>query len=162
MKKTVRIAANLDMGIAVISLAALIAVTFINVIMRRCFNRPFMWQEEVQLWLIVWVVCYGSSAAFRSGGHVVVDMVIEMLPDVLQNVVKWIVWLIVTGVMGYLLYSNIIYLEQLFTTNRVTNILKIPYGFIYSAFPVSIVYSIAGFTGYCWMNRKNRGEGENI
>lgn len=40
---------QIDIGISVIALVLLIAVTFAGVIFRYVFSKPFSWQEEVQL-----------------------------------------------------------------------------------------------------------------
>lgn len=47
---------QIDIGISVIALVLLIAVTFAGVIFRYVFSKPFSWQEEVQLALIIWVI----------------------------------------------------------------------------------------------------------
>lgn len=44
---------QIDIGISVIALVLLIAVTFAGVIFRYVFSKPFSWQEEVQLALII-------------------------------------------------------------------------------------------------------------
>lgn len=38
---------QIDIGISVIALVLLIAVTFAGVIFRYVFSKPFSWQEEV-------------------------------------------------------------------------------------------------------------------
>ena len=51
---------QIDIGISVIALVLLIAVTFAGVIFRYVFSKPFSWQEEVQLALIIWVIFFGA------------------------------------------------------------------------------------------------------
>lgn len=149
---------NVDMLIAVSCLAVLIVVTLINVISRRFLNHPFTWQEEVQLWLIVWAVCYGGSAAFRSGSHVAIEMLVELLPKKAQRILEYLVYFIAVAVMGYLLYTSCLYVLQLATTNRVSNILKIPTAFIYSALPISLVLMIINLTIYTWFRKEEEVE----
>ena len=52
---------QIDIGISVIALVLLIAVTFAGVIFRYVFSKPFSWQEEVQLALIIWVIFFGAD-----------------------------------------------------------------------------------------------------
>lgn len=52
---------QIDIGISVIALVLLIAVTFAGVIFRYVFSKPFSWQEEVQLALIIWVIFSGQD-----------------------------------------------------------------------------------------------------
>ena len=56
---------QIDIGISVIALVLLIAVTFAGVIFRYVFSKPFSWQEEVQLALIIWVIFFGARYAFE-------------------------------------------------------------------------------------------------
>lgn len=47
---------NIDIVMAVICMSVLIIVTFLGSVMRYFFNSPFVWQEEVQIWMIIWTV----------------------------------------------------------------------------------------------------------
>lgn len=49
--------------------------------MRYCFGNPFVWQEEVQLALSVWVVFLGGRYAFVCGNHAAIDVIVEMFPE---------------------------------------------------------------------------------
>ena len=51
---------NADVLAACGALVLLVGVTFFGVIMRYCLGDPFVWQEEVQLALIIWVVFLGQ------------------------------------------------------------------------------------------------------
>ena len=64
---------QIDIGISVIALVLLIAVTFAGVIFRYVFSKPFSWQEEVQLALIIWVIFFGARYAFETFSHVAID-----------------------------------------------------------------------------------------
>ena len=64
------ILANLDVLIAGMALIALVAITFAGVIMRYIFSQPFIWLEEMQIALFLWVAFLGSSAAFRRNNFV--------------------------------------------------------------------------------------------
>ena len=68
---------NLDIVVASIILAILIVLTFLGVVWRYIFNAPFTWLEEVQTSCMVWIVFAGAGAAFRSGNHVAIEMIVE-------------------------------------------------------------------------------------
>jgi len=130
---------NLDLMIAGISLTILICVTFLGVIMRYFVHNPFVWQEEVQLWCFIWVVFFGSSVAFRSGSHVAIDIVVDLLPDSLKKVADILVYLIVMLVLIYLTINGSNLVIQLSNSGRTTNILHVNYSMIYSALPIGCV-----------------------
>lgn len=137
---------NLDFLFAMISLIILIAVTFFGVIMRYFFNNPFVWQEEIQLWCFVWVTFFGASAVCRNGGHVSIDILIDLLPP---NAKKY------ATVFEYAIVSVILFLTarygsqlivQLLQSYRTTNVLGIPYYIIYSALPIACVLIMINYT----------------
>ena len=94
MKKIGKILANIDLMISCIALLALIYVTFSNVILRYFLNAPYQWGEEVQMILIVWLIWFGGSAAFRTGNQICVDMILGLLPRRLQTVVNIVIYII--------------------------------------------------------------------
>lgn len=146
----IKIFRSLDSILSICSLAGLISVTFSGVIWRYIFQKPFIWQEEVQLWLIVWTVCFGSSIVFRSGGHIGIDIIVDMLPKSVQKVIQVVVYILVISLLGFLLINSIRYVQQLANSHRVTGVLKIPYSFIYSAFPIGIIMMFLSFSQFTY------------
>ena len=65
---------QIDIGISVIALVLLIAVTFAGVIFRYVFSKPFSWQEEVQLALIILTVLIAVVVTVVLGCIVVFSM----------------------------------------------------------------------------------------
>ena len=59
-KKIKNIILNLDLYIAGLSFAVIVLVTFCGVLMRYVFHNPFVWEEEVQVGLFLWVVFFGG------------------------------------------------------------------------------------------------------
>ena len=91
---------QIDIGISVIALVLLIAVTFAGVIFRYVFSKPFSWQEEVQLALIIWVIFFGARYAFETFSHVAIDMLYELFPAKAQKVLTVLIAVVVTVVLG--------------------------------------------------------------
>lgn len=132
----VQLLKNLDLLIAAVALVALIAITFVGVIMRYGFNSPFAWQEEVQLMLIVWVTFLGGRYAFVTGSHCAIDVVVDALPKKIQRYVDLLIMAAVVVVLCYTGWQSFKYIQQMYNTGRVTNLLHIPYALIYA--PVTI------------------------
>lgn len=140
--KMLNVILNLDYVIAGTSLVILILVTFLGVIMRYFLNNPFIWQEEVQLWCFVWTVFFGAGAAFRTKSHIAIDILVDSFPNKAKKVVEFMNYLITVAVLVYLYRHGNTLVNQLATTARVTNILKVPYAVIYRAFPISCIIMI--------------------
>jgi TRAP-type C4-dicarboxylate transport system permease small subunit len=137
---------NFDLFISCTAMAVLILLTFGAVVMRYFINRPIIWGEEVQLFCIVLVVFFGAGAGFRTGSHVAIDIVVDLLPKKVQRVIEIIIYIISLFVLIYFLYQSFSFTRQMFETERTTEILSIPYFITYSAFPLGCVLMILNYT----------------
>ncbi|QZY54360.1 TRAP transporter small permease [Crassaminicella profunda] len=137
---------NMDMIIASLALIILVLITFFGVIMRYFLNSPFVWLQEVQLWCFTWVVFFGGGAAFRSGSHVAIDVLVDRMPLTMKKIVEVCGYLVSMIVLAYLLMHGTNLVKQLLQTGRVTNILHVPYPIVYGAFPLGCVLMMINYT----------------
>ncbi|MDR3333399.1 MAG: TRAP transporter small permease [Treponema sp.] len=157
--KPVDILKNLDVLIAGSALSALIVVTFLGVGMRYFIGRPIIWGEEFQLVCIIVVVFFGAGAGFRFGSHVAIDIVVERFPQGVQKAAEVIIYLISVIILGYFTLQSARLVQQMYTTERTTDILDIPYCFIYAAFPIGCVLMIINYSVSVYKKLQNRREG---
>ena len=136
---------NLDIVIAGTALVVLVVLTFSGVFMRYVLGAPFTWLEEVQLWCMVWIVYAAAGAAFRTGSHVAIELVVDMLPEAAQKIIEVIISVIVVVVVGYLLIQSIGFVELFVRSGRTTNMLSVPYTLIYGIVPISCVLMLVNF-----------------
>ena len=94
--------ANLDVIVASVILAILIILTFAGVIWRYVFHAPFTWLEEVQTSCMVWITFAAAGAAFRSGNHVAIEMIVDLMPEKAQKVMEIMIAVIVVVILGFL------------------------------------------------------------
>lgn len=127
---------NLDTVLAAVALVLLILVTFIGVIMRYCLGAPLIWQEEVQLAMIVWVVFLGGRYAFLTGSHPAIDFIVDSFPAKARKVADIVITVVSVVVLAYVGYQGARYVGMMFQNHRVTNISHIPYGMIYLPMPI--------------------------
>ena len=92
---------NLDIAVASAILAILIVLTFLGVIWRYIFDAPFTWLEEVQTSCLVWIVFAAAGAAFRTGNHVAIQMIVDLMPAKVQKIMEWFISIVVVAVVGY-------------------------------------------------------------
>lgn len=99
---------RLILTVASILVAATVALSFTQVVLRYIFNNPQSWAEEVGRYLFVWITFLGAAVAFSRDTHIKVDAVAAMfgptglrISDVLRRLVELVA-------VGVLLYSGII------------------------------------------------------
>ena len=133
---------NWDLLVCDTVLGILVLVTFSGVIFRYVLNRPIEWLEEVQMMAIVWVVFLGAGAAFREGGHVAVEIVVEMFPQKVQKILRILVSVLIVAVLAFLTVLSARYAGISLASGRRTGILRVPYYQIYGIIPFSCVWMV--------------------
>ncbi|MBE6906860.1 TRAP transporter small permease [Marasmitruncus massiliensis] len=149
-KKLLQRLLNVDVLLAGVCLIILVSITFVGVIMRYFFSNPFVWQEEIQLWLFLWIAFFGGSAAFREKSHVEIDVIVELLPQKIQKVIQILIYALVVIVLGYLCLKGMMMIQQFIATNKSTFVLSVPSSLIYSVVPVGCVLMIINYTIVEW------------
>ena len=134
---------DLDIIVAAAVLSVLIVLTFMGVIWRYLFKAPFTWLEEVQLACMVWIVFAAAGAAFRTGNHVAIEMIVDMMPPKIQKVMEVVI--LVVAVIGYLFKQSIGFIQMFLRSGRSTSMLKIPYAGIYGIAMVSYIDMIISY-----------------
>lgn len=137
--------ANLDIAVASAILAILILLTFLGVIWRYVLNEPFTWLEEVQTSCMVWIVFAGAGAAFRSGNHVAIEMVVDLMPEKTQKIMEWVISAVVILVIGYLFLQSVGFIQVFVKSGRSTSMLHIPYRYIYGIAILSYIDMIISY-----------------
>jgi len=133
---------DVDLYLACLALGMLIVVTVSGVFARYLINRPFGWMEEVQLWCFLWTVFLGAGAVARHGGHIAIDAFIGLFPRILRRFARFICQMVIVAVVGFLGYYAWSLVEQMHRTERVTNILSVPYYIIYAVVPLACLIMI--------------------
>lgn len=143
--KLLSVLGNLDIVVACVVLVALILMTFLGVIFRYALKSPFTWLEEVQMACMVWIVFAAGGAAFRTGNHVAIEMIVDMFPKKVQKIFEWIIAVIVFLVLAYLFYQSLGFVGMFIKSGRATSMIKIPYALIYGIAPVSFVLMVVSY-----------------
>lgn len=136
---------NLDVAVAAIMLIILVALTFGGVIMRYVVGRPLTWLEEVQLACMVWIVFAAGGAAFRTGNHVAIEILVDAFPAKLQKAMEYVIGIIIVLIIGYLFIQSIGFVKLFISSGRSTSMLKIPYALIYGIAPVSYIIMLISY-----------------
>ena len=95
---------------------------------------------------MVWIVFAAAGAAFRTGNHVAIEMIVDMMPPKIQKVMEVVISVVVVAVIGYLFKQSIGFIQMFLRSGRSTSMLKIPYGIAmvsYIDMIISYFYSLA-------------------
>ena len=152
-----KIIGNLDVVVASIALIVLILLTFSGVIMRYVVGKPYTWLEEVQLFCMVWIVFAAGGAAFRTGSHVAIEMVVEMFPEKVQKVIGYLIDVVVFVVIAYLFYNSIGFIQMFIKNGRASSMLKIPMTVQYGIAPVSYILMIISYFYSKYIDKSKKG-----
>lgn len=125
MKGLIKTVLNLDLIIAGISTSIIIIITILGVFMRKVMGSPFPWIEEVQLLLFIWAIFFGASAAFRTGGHVGIDIIAERLPANARKVLDIFIFAVSTILLIYFVWAS--FGLSINAAAKLTPYLRLPY-----------------------------------
>ena len=127
---------NLDLLAACVLVVWLICLTFVGVMRRYIFRDPIAWMEEVQMLSFLSVVFLGGSAAFRSGSHIAIEILVDALPKKIGQFIERFDVLLELLILGYLFMQELSYYLQLAGTTKRTDVLRLSYDVAYIAVPI--------------------------
>ena len=70
----------LDEALGALALAVMTLVVAVGFVLRYAFGQPLFWSNEVAGILFIWVIFLGAGPALRTGGHLGVDVLVNILP----------------------------------------------------------------------------------
>lgn len=146
IKKLMNILVKAEIAAASLILVALILCTFSGAIMRYCFDSPYTWEEEFQLACMVWITFLGAPAAFHTKSHVAIEILVDMFPKKLQQIMDVLIAIAVWAILLYFFFRSIDFVTVIASTSRSTPMLKIPYAWIYGVAPVSVILMLISYT----------------
>lgn len=136
---------NLDIIISGVNFVALVVLTFVGVVFRYVLSDPISWIEEMQLACSVWIVFASAGVAFRTGNHVAIEIFVDAMPKVPRRIIMGIIDIAFAAIMIYFLIQSAGYVNLFIESGRVSNILKLPYKYVYSVVPVSCVLMLVNY-----------------
>ena len=70
---------RIEESLIALLLAAMVSITFMQVIARYIFNYSFVWALELTTVLFAWLIFFGMSYGVRVGSHIGVDALVRSL-----------------------------------------------------------------------------------
>lgn len=96
--------ANSAAILAVVLLVAMLAAIGTQVIARFIIGAPTVWAEELARYLLVGITMLGSAALLEKNQHIMIDILINCLPNGVRTVLMWLRDAITLTVCGLLVH----------------------------------------------------------
>ena len=122
---------NIEDFISGFFIVVTIVVVILNVILRKGFNAGLYWYEEVATISFVWSVFIGASGCYRKNMHIGIDMIKDLFPTKVQQVINLIVHIMLLVINGYITYLSVIFIQE--SKSKMTAVLGIPSSYVSGA-----------------------------
>lgn len=117
-------------------LSVMIALVFMNVVLRYVFATGFEWSEEIARLCFIYLVYLGSIGAMRDNQHLIIDSLLTRIPVFFQRIIYFLVQVGVIWVMVVLTQGS----WQLVVQNLDDR-------WVATQFPIFLVYAVGLVTG---------------
>lgn len=104
---------HLEEWIIGLMLAAMTALTFLQVVMRYVFNSGFSWALELTTVFFAFMIFVGISYGVRVGSHIGVDALVKMMPHNMRRNVSVLAVLLSLLYVGLVLTGASIYVLKM-------------------------------------------------
>jgi TRAP-type C4-dicarboxylate transport system permease small subunit len=131
--------------LAVVAMAAVVFLTFYQVVTRFVIGHPSAWSEVAARSAMIWMVFLGLAAAFRQGLMIAVDFLVDIAPRNFRRV------LFVIIAVASLIFLALLIWYGTGMTLRVRNQnlagLQVTIAWVYAALPVGSALAVLGVIG---------------
>lgn len=128
-------------ALLIVLLAAMVVVTFVNVVMRYAGESSFLWGEEVGRHLMIWLAFVGSGLALRNGAHIGVDSLERSLPSRAARIVRAAIALTLLVLFVALMIEGVDYAWR--TRFQASAALQISMAWVYAGMPIGCLLMLA-------------------
>lgn len=143
MKMFERHFVTINEWLVLLMLAAMAVIVFTNVALRYLTNFSLTWAEEVARYLMIWMTFLGAGLVLRSGGHVAITNLHDLVPDRAGRVLRMIVSMLLLGFFAGMAWFGHDYMSRM--GRQLTPATRIPFYTIYAAMPVGFALLIVHF-----------------
>jgi len=125
----------------------MIAIAATNAFSRYLLSRPIRAADEIVLTLFIWTIFLGASYCYKKKFHLGIDIFVNLLPRVVQTVIKLLVGLILIATNAMM--TQLSWQQSIVGLNRTIPMLQIVYTWRNAAafvgFALMTVYAVYFF-----------------
>lgn len=155
ISKTVSYVATLAMTITCI-------VMLVQVFLRRLFNSPIVWAEDISVFFFIWITFLGAAVLFQKKTLSSVDTLVMLFPEKVRIVIEAVADLIIAFSSFYLLKISFDFMKrQQLLGHKLGGALGIPIWIVTCSVIVSflliILFGITSFTRKILLVKHTKG-----
>lgn len=128
-------------ALVMLLLAAIVVILFSSVFWRYVFNDPISWSEDAALLCMIWMALLGAPVGLRQGGHVAMEMVLNLFPGAAIKGLRAVISLIVLATAVIVVYYGAAFVKQGFA-RIIPSMDWLSQGYVYLALPVGFALLI--------------------
>jgi len=120
--------------LVIVLVAVIAAVLIAAVVYRYGLNSALSWAEEFSKYLMVWLTFLGTPIALRHFGHINIDLLVKVLPPRLQQMMYFIVSIIICFTMSIVFLKGVSFAEL--GARQVASSFSVSMFYMYVAVPI--------------------------
>ena len=125
----------------ILMLSAMALIVGANISLRFLTSQSLPWADEAARYLMIWMTFTGAGLALRTGGHVAITNLQDVLPTAGQKALRALIALILLGFFCFMVWVGWTYAQRM--QFQVTPALRIKFFYVYLAMPVGFTLLIA-------------------
>ncbi len=142
MKQIKWLEKNFELLVLAIMLVVMSCLSFVNVIMRYCFQHALSWSDEVCCYCLALSAFFALPCAVRLGVSIKVDTFTTMLPKSVQKILGLICDVVMIVFLFWLFKGTLEITVNAASVNQASPALGIPIANIYSTMAFGIALAI--------------------
>ncbi len=122
--------------------ATMAVILFGQVIARYFFDFPFMWAEEMGIYLFIWIVYLGSAIAYKRRAHLLVDFMVNYLPSTPRRYLELGLHLLVMAFLFCFVFLPGVQYARLNLEVSAFSVSQVRMGWVYASVPAGALAMI--------------------
>ena len=116
-------------------MAGLMALAFVQVVLRYVFGSSFFWAEEVILFAFTWIIFLAATVNLERGAHFGVDVLVDCLPQSARRLVQGFVQVGIGTILCVFVWVG--FRVALGAWVQESDILRVPKTVVYISLPLA-------------------------
>jgi TRAP-type C4-dicarboxylate transport system permease small subunit len=116
-------------------MTGLVALAFIQVVLRYVFNTSFFWAEEVILFAFTWVIFLAATVNLERGAQFGVDVLVNTLPRIGRRLIQGLMQLGIGAVLCVFVWVGFRFAVGAWVQE--SDILRVPKTVLYISLPLA-------------------------
>ncbi|GEK32000.1 hypothetical protein KZO01_23090 [Kurthia zopfii] len=136
MKQLLKILDHAERAAITIMMMVMVILIFVQVFTRYVMSDSLGWTEEASRYLFIWLIFLSIGIAFVDKKHISIDILLDVLPTIVQKIIMQISYIILMILSIFLLKQGLDLVENLQQFSQKSSTLQIPMWVVYLSLPV--------------------------